>query len=232
MLYAVGGIAFSEVLKVPVVMQKEVTSALPWLAASVPMTVSSSVLYGSLEGRGQFAILNIIKVFEAIMFQVIPLAVAYFRGPGLDWIIPSAVLAEVISIFPVAWAAVRYVPLTHLQRPSRRWARILFGYGAWVSITNVITPVLDTLDRFLIGATLGASAVTYYTIPYSMATRVNVLLPGALARTIFPLLSRETGTGANELGKKSHFRSCRRVDSNCGLRDTCDAAFFDCLGRG
>ena len=42
------------------------------------------------------------------------------------------------------------------------------GFGAWVTVTNVIGPILVSIDRFFIASTLGANAVAYYSVPMSL----------------------------------------------------------------
>jgi O-antigen/teichoic acid export membrane protein len=64
----------------------------------------------------------------------------------------------------------------------------LFRYGGWVTVTGIISPLLTTLDRFLIGSIAGAKAVTYYTIPFNLASRVSTL-PASLSNTLFPRFS-------------------------------------------
>jgi O-antigen/teichoic acid export membrane protein len=44
------------------------------------------------------------------------------------------------------------------------------------------------LDRFLIGAIVGAKALTYYAVPFNLASQVSVL-PGSLSDTLFPRFS-------------------------------------------
>jgi len=53
------------------------------------------------------------------------------------------------------------------------------------------------LDRFVIGAQLGARSVTFYTVPFQLAERTNVI-PVALSSAMFPRLAQ---TGLGEGGK-------------------------------
>jgi O-antigen/teichoic acid export membrane protein len=52
----------------------------------------------------------------------------------------------------------------------------------------VVSPVLVTLDRFLIGALLSMSAVAYYATPYEVVTKFQ-FVPGALVGVMFPAFS-------------------------------------------
>jgi O-antigen/teichoic acid export membrane protein len=57
-----------------------------------------------------------------------------------------------------------------------------------MTASALINPLLNMLDRFLVGAVQGASAVTYYSIPYQFATKFSIL-PDSLTCTLFPRLA-------------------------------------------
>ncbi len=90
----------------------ELFSALPWLAAAVPVATNLSVMVGALEGRERFLAVNSLQVFSAAAFQLFPLAVAYWHGPNLKWLVGAAVLARLVSSLPLFFACRKVVPLT------------------------------------------------------------------------------------------------------------------------
>ena len=55
-------------------------------------------------------------------------------------------------------------------------------------ISQIVGPVLVSVDQFVIGATLGAVAVAHYSIAYSLAVKL-LILPTAVAQTLFPRLA-------------------------------------------
>jgi O-antigen/teichoic acid export membrane protein len=57
-----------------------------------------------------------------------------------------------------------------------------------MTVTNVIGPVMVTLDRFLIGALVTMTAVAYYATPYEVVTKF-LLFPSALMGVMFPAFS-------------------------------------------
>ncbi len=65
-----------------------------------------------------------------------------------------------------------------------------------MTVTNVVGPVMVTMDRFLIGAMISITAVAYYTTPYEMVTKLW-LIPAAMVGVMFPAFStslNKTGT--------------------------------------
>jgi O-antigen/teichoic acid export membrane protein len=80
--------------------------------------------------------------------------------------------------------------------------RSLLSYGGWITITNLLTPVLSTMDRMLIGSLLSAEAVAFYSVPFNMVSRMSVV-PGALATSLFPKLSRSSAEDSAQLASEA-----------------------------
>lgn len=173
---------------VPDDLRQEVRSALPWLIASFPLALVSSVLNGALEGRSKFLIVNLLQISTSTAFQLIPLGVALTLGGSLAHVIPAAVLTRAAMSLLFLHACYRHVQLVGAPQASIATAKSLFNYGGWIALTGVLTPLLDTIERFFIGAILGATAVTHYTVPMQVAGKVKIL-PGSLSRTLFPVFS-------------------------------------------
>ena len=57
-----------------------------------------------------------------------------------------------------------------------------------MTVSNVVGPLMVTLDRFVIGALVSMTAVAYYATPYEVVTKFLVL-PSALAGVMFPAFS-------------------------------------------
>jgi O-antigen/teichoic acid export membrane protein len=64
----------------------------------------------------------------------------------------------------------------------------LFRFGSWMTVTNVVGPMMVTFDRFAIGAMISVAAVAYYAIPAEVVTKI-LLLPAALIGVLFPAFS-------------------------------------------
>lgn len=189
-LYLVGRPLLGHWLKMPLPLRAEAVGALPWIAASVPVATISAVLTGSLEGRQRFGVVNLIQALGTIALQVVPLAAAFLISPDLRIIVPVAVVVRFLSVAPLVLAVRAALPIHGWVRPRTDRMRELLGYGTWVTITNVVGPLLDSLDRFFIAAVLGAEAVAYYAVPFSLVARTQIL-PRAVSRTLFPYLSAD-----------------------------------------
>jgi O-antigen/teichoic acid export membrane protein len=187
-LFWIGAPLLAHLLRISGGLRFEVLAALPFMAAAIPVSTITAVLTGTLEARERFGILNAIQAAGTVLFQGAPLAAAYLVGPHLQVLVPVAIGVRILSVVPIFIAVVSALPLRHRPRFRAEWARRLFGYGAWVTVTNVIGPILSSIDRFVIAAVSGAAAVAYYTVPFNLASRAGIL-PLALSRALFPRLS-------------------------------------------
>ncbi len=198
LLWILGRYFLASVLKIPPEFRKEAIAALPWMVGTLPLALVSSVLNGALEGRNRFLTVNILQVSSTVVFQVAPLAVAYRYGSSLAVVIPAAVLSRALMNLPFLIACYVAVPLTLPPVFSKKAAGSLLTYGGWVAVTGVISPLLETVDRFLIGAVLGVQAVTHYTLPYQLVTKARII-PGSLSRALFPTFSSASSADADRL---------------------------------
>ena len=138
-----------------------------------------------MEGGQRFSWVNAIRIPLGVLAFAAPLAATYV-APGLVGLAWSLALLRLVALLAHWIACVRLFPgLAVLGVPTPAAARELLGQGAWLTVSNVVGPLLVYLDRFVIGALLAVSAVAYYTAPYEVITRLW-LIPAALAGVLFP----------------------------------------------
>jgi O-antigen/teichoic acid export membrane protein len=176
----------------------ELRAAVPWLALMIPVVMLGGVLSGALQGRERFLAINGIDVLSSVLMSVLPLGFAFAFGPRLDGLVAGAMLGKAAAVALTFAACVRAVPLHRPHRPVGPIVRQLISFGGWVTITSMIAPLVVTLDRFLIGAIAGAAAVSIYSIPYNLVSRMSIL-PLSLAGALFPRFAATTGADAADL---------------------------------
>jgi O-antigen/teichoic acid export membrane protein len=187
LLWPVVTYVFTHHFKVDALLRPEILAAVPLLAASVPVATTTGVLSGALQGRERFRESNIVSVASTMLFQLLPLLVAWLHGPNLAWLLVAALAARIIALGAL-WMKCRDLVDGVPFRFDRARMGVLLRYGGWVTLTSMFGPVLVLADRFAIGAILGAAAVAGYTIAFQLAQRV-ALLPTALANALFPRLA-------------------------------------------
>ncbi|HEX8308803.1 MAG TPA: flippase [Allosphingosinicella sp.] len=184
-VYAGGLYYFGNMAKVAPTFRSEVAAAIPLMAAAVPVLMLSGVLSGALQGRERFLALNSAQVLGNALGAVLPLVLAYFWSPVLPVLVAGALLGRLVPV-PLLFALCRRaVPLRGISRPSGACARSLLGFGGWVSLTTIAVAVLSSADRLMIGGMIGAAAVSVYTIPYNLMSRIYIV-PHSLSPVLFP----------------------------------------------
>lgn len=201
-LWGAGSFIVGRMFEIPEDLRAEVRTAVPWIAAAVPLSTLGGVLNGTLEARGRFLALNLIQVSGSTLFQVLPLVVALKHGPDLAWLIPAAILSRTIAFVPLLLVAFRAVPVTWNIEPSRRWLPGLVGYGGWITATNILGTLVTSLDQVLIGSVIGVREVAWYSVPYSLLWRLMVF-PTALVRTLFPAFTKVTQEESLRMASRS-----------------------------
>jgi O-antigen/teichoic acid export membrane protein len=190
------------VLKIPAGLVAETKLTFFVLAVSLPVVLATNALRGVLEAAQRFDLVNYIKLPASASVFLLP-AIALPFGLGLPGIVVLLVLARLGATLGYLGFCLRLFPVLR-HRPSfdSTMVRPLVGFGGWVTISNVIGPLLTYMDRLLIGALISIAAVGYYTAPYEAITRLWIL-PGSLTATLFPAFSSmgASDTTRAELGR-------------------------------
>lgn len=171
--------------------RQEALNAIWIMALAMPAVVLTSGFRGVLEARHAFAIVNIIRVPMGLLTFLGPLAVVLYGVPRLDVI--TAVLAggRVVTCILHAWYAKRVLPddAGGLYF-DRTLIAPLCSSGGWMTVSNVVSPLMSYADRFIVGSVLSSAAVAYYVTPQELITKLSIL-PNALTAVLFPTLAEQ-----------------------------------------
>jgi O-antigen/teichoic acid export membrane protein len=178
----------ASVLTIPAALQSEALVAFRLLAWSVPVVIVTTGLRGILEAYQRFDLVNLVRVPMGVLTFVGPIAVLPFSNK-LDAMVQVLVVLRVILCLVHVVLCERVVPgLMRRTVVSWRHVRPLLGLGGWMTVSNVVSPVMVYIDRFVIGSVLSVAAVTYYVTPYEIITKLLVF-PFALVGVLFPAFS-------------------------------------------
>ena len=198
-----GWILFTRVIEIPASLEAESLAALPELAASVPLVSVSAILQGSLFASGRIATVSVLETLRLLGLQLLPLGFVYWQGPDLRWLAVGVLTALALSTLAYLGACLLLVLRERLwATPSRAVAMRLFHYGKWVTATSILTPILDFSDRVVIGAISGSAAVTAYSIPYNLTSRLTTI-PFNVIRVAFPRFSAASAQESRAQAKRA-----------------------------
>ncbi|MHB1391445.1 MAG: oligosaccharide flippase family protein, partial [Thermoleophilia bacterium] len=95
------------------------------------------------------------------------------------------VIRIVAMLAQLSFCLSTYPGLWRRHKLQKKNIRSLIHFGSWMTVSNLISPFMLKVDRFMIGALMSVTAVAYYATPYEMVTKLWVL-PTAIVGVLFP----------------------------------------------
>ncbi len=184
------------VLDVPPALQPEALLALRLLALSMPFVMLSNGYVGVLSAHEGFKRLNLVRAALSLASYGLPLGMALAGMVTLPAVVGTIVLVRVLGTAAFADACrrdsgFRWRP----ARPAAAEAHALLRLGGWMSVSNLVSPLLSQLDRLIVGALVPLREVGIYAAPSDLMSRL-MALPYAIVGAFFPQASQIAPGGA------------------------------------
>jgi len=179
------------------------------VSITMPLITTTAGLRGVLEAYQKFYIVNIVRIV---------LGIATFLGPLLILILTNSLFWIVIFLIFIRFIIwITYLifnfrinkKIQNEIRFSFNSIKPLLKFGLWISLANIIGPLVLYADRFIIGILISAVAITYYTTPYEIITKL-LIIPSALVTVLFPVFSANFETNP-ESSKKLFLKSIKSI---------------------
>ena len=150
-LYCAGGALLWRWFPLSGELAQEAVAAFPWMVPMLLIGMLIGVAIGALELCERFLLSTTLNSCGMILGQVLPLVCVMIFGPSLRVIIPALMLVR-LGVAMAMLAVVFWLerPIYSFA-PDFAWARKLFGYGAWASVSTLISPILDATDQISSG---------------------------------------------------------------------------------
>lgn len=161
-------------------------AALKITGLAVAFTVWATGLRGVLEGFEKFKLVSIGRIPLGIWMFIGPLIFFHIFG-DFFYAVASLVFARAL-LFIYYWLGVRKLVSFSFDGVSKSNIYRLLGFGGWMTLSNTISPIMVYFDRFIIGSMISMSVVSFYTVPYEMATKL-LLVPASIGAVMFPRIS-------------------------------------------
>lgn len=174
-----------DVLKVPALLQSETISTLHIMAVSIPFVILTAACVGVLTAYRRFDIITAIRIPMGSFTFAAPLMILPLSNslvPIVGMLLGGRLVAFIVHLH----YCLKIVPgLNTGVVIDKRIIKPLFRFGGWMSVSNILGPLMVYFDRFLIGTIISIAAVAYYTTPYEFITKLWIM-PGALMNVLFP----------------------------------------------
>ena len=164
-----------------------------WIVAlTMPMQVVSAMYRGVNEAYGQYRGISIIRIGLGVANFLLPALVSFFTS-NLTALIATLFVSRLVALAAFRILAVRQIEPDIAAGGGKREferaaARGLLGFGLWNTVSSVLNPLMAQSDRFIIGTVLTVAAVSAYTVPYEVATKL-LIIPGAVTTVLFPAVT-------------------------------------------
>jgi len=165
----------------------EATLGLALIGLGVLPTVLTAVLGGMLEGLQRFRAVTAVRAPAGVLLFAAP-CVSAWATPRLEWALAALVATRwltMLAFLMLCRSTLRF----DATLVSRRWVASLLGFGGWLTVSNVVGPVIVYLDRFIVGFLLSPARLAYYVAPFDVVSRLLVV-PMSLTRALFPALAQ------------------------------------------
>lgn len=175
----------------------EVSGSMEIIAFSLPFVIAQTVFVGVMEAFGAFKKISIGKAPFSILMYLVPVIISFYT-PSLFWLTLSLCLLRCIMavvFYMMMSSEIRKVTPISIFGVSMSKAITLelVKYGGWISVGNIIAPIILYIDRFFVASIVGASVFAYYTTPYDVVSRVAIVTVSACG-VLFPVLVSKIST--------------------------------------
>jgi len=190
-------------------LQQETINTFYVLCLSIPIVATTAGLRGVLEAYLKFGTINVVRIVLGLLTFLGPIVCLIFTN-SLFWIV---VLLVLIRVLIWLW----YLQLCIRTNPRIKSKGVLdfksikpvIKFSAWISLVNVIGPVILYSDRFIIGVLISATAISYYAVSYEIVSKL-LLISGALVGVLFPVFSASYFSNP-EVSKKIFLRGIKFI---------------------
>ncbi|MDP9767233.1 flippase [Kosakonia cowanii] len=160
--------------------------ALEILLFAIPLFILNQLWVSILEGEEKFGVLNIQKTISNTFIVGLPAVLVYYNVSLVSAV--SGLIAGRFISFVISFLVLRKdIVAAGLAFHPKVFKRLVY-FGGWMTVSNIISPMMVYFDRFIISYILGAKNVGYYTAPAEIISRMSIV-PTSISRAVFPRLS-------------------------------------------
>ncbi|MBL7544839.1 MAG: oligosaccharide flippase family protein [Bdellovibrionaceae bacterium] len=177
-----------EVFKIPESLREDALHSFYLLSLGIPVITLTAAFRGLMEAEQRFFIINLLQGVNGTITYIVPLLIAYYTQ-DVSIIILYLVVARFLALIAhIVVCLNRFPELRKVSLPDREALPLLIRFGGWLTVSNLISPLMVYFDRFILGSMIQVGDLAYYTTPYEIITRV-LIIPSAVSRVLFPSVS-------------------------------------------
>lgn len=158
------------------------------IAFTIPFITGVAAAKGVLEAQQKFLLLNIIKIPSSVLNYVIPVVVAFYSGSLALTVLLLAITRVLLFFIHSHYSFKGLGEDTGKISFQLKHVVKLVRYGGWLTVSNIIGPIMVYFDRFIVGSILTLTLLAYYTTPYEIVTKLTIIA-GSVSAVLFPVFA-------------------------------------------
>jgi O-antigen/teichoic acid export membrane protein len=183
------------VLKVPADFRDEALRSMWVLGFGIPAVVLFSGFRGILEAFGRFDVSSAGRSVLGIWTFVSPLLL-FSVTKDLMWIVIVLVCGRYVVLVAFGFFCISEFRTRGLfAHRVQTELREIMAFGGWMTVSNIVSPIMVYMDRFFVSSISGLSQVAYYATPYDFISRLN-FIPEAIFGVVFPAMAKLHAEGS------------------------------------
>jgi O-antigen/teichoic acid export membrane protein len=175
------------VIGVPPDLRHETEMALYVIAMTMPLVILNGALWGVISALDLFRVANLLGLVILAASYAGQLLILYACNSLAA--VMLVLLASRILFQLVYWKLCRdAMPGLGAGRFSRADVLPMLRMGGWMTVSNIVFPLLTYADRFMIATVLSAAAVGYYATPTELMGRIHIITAATVV-SLFPAIA-------------------------------------------
>jgi O-antigen/teichoic acid export membrane protein len=198
-------------LSVPDGLQSDAVLALRLGAVSFGINLVMGIFSAVPRALQRFDIVNLFNVIIGTLQIVVTVLLLAF-GKGLISVVLWGVSLSVLSLVTYIVVAKRLLPAISVRpRFDSETFSELFKFSGFVMASNFTGVASAHSEKLILGGLAPIAQVTYYTVPFNLASRVLTLIPNNLFTVLFPAFSAMSVTDNLEVIREAYARAFRFI---------------------
>lgn len=154
---------------------------------SMPFALVAAGAMGSLEGLQEFRRVSTRRAALSVLQYGLPTLVALWRA-DVGWVIAALAASRALGVIVWLHTLSKVLPKSAAAHRHADDLHNLLRFGGWLSVSNLVGPLMAYADRFYLASIFPPALVAAYTVPYDAVLRV-MTLPMTAIGAVFPALA-------------------------------------------
>lgn len=169
------------------------------------ISIVTTAVCSMLRAAERFDILSGVSVFFRTL-QILAVIFILKLGLSLKEVVVWTVIVQASALF--TFSCVTFLLFPFLKKPVFDGSALLklLKFGGFVSVSGVVNPVLQNIEKIFLTAAGSLSSLTYYYVPYNLTAKFQIA-PSALSGAIFPTFSSFHSSRNDAANRQLHYRS-------------------------